>query len=132
MSYRFIAKATITVTPKGGQPIVHNESIRAYPAPKRPASGQITVGDKQVAYQRTGGKGRGLLNHDYLYFPFANESAYIEITREQAIALTGGAVCVITPQVEQAKAAEPVAEPVEQVAEPVAPEAPKAKRRGRK
>lgn len=96
MSYRLITKATLVITPATGEAISAIAEVRAYPAPKRPASGNLTVDGTSVDFRRTGGKGRGLLNRQYVYFPLGNESAYIEVTDEQATAITAGAAIAIT------------------------------------
>jgi len=138
MSYRLITKASITITPATGEVITAPVDIRAYQAPKKPASGSLTLDGTSVDFKRTGGKGRGLLNRQYVYFPLGKESAYVEVTEAQASAITAGAVVAITttptpvpPAPEAPSTPEPVT--AEQAApEAPAPEAPKAPRRARK
>ena len=74
MSFRLVSTAILTIA---------NESlpidIRAYPAPKKPASAALVFNGDTVPYKRTGGKGRGLLNRSYVYFIRGEESVYFEL-----------------------------------------------------
>lgn len=125
MSYRLITRATLTITPATGEPITRVTEVRAYPSPKRDASGAITVDGKPESYKRTGGKGRGTQDRRYMYFPMRGESAYTEITEAEATALIGGSVTIVAVAAEQ-----PAPAPAsEQPAQQPAPEAPKAQRR---
>lgn len=123
MSYRLITKATMTIVPLSGDPIVSVVEIRAYQAPKGPAKGQINVDGASTDYKRTSGRGRGLVNRIYLYIPFGKESAYFEITEAQDKAIAAGGTATLevitttatepvaeTPVAEEPKATEPVAE----------------------
>ena len=77
MSYRLITKATLTIVAASGVALVPRViDIRAYPSPKRDASGMLTLDGVMVSYKRTGGKGRGTADHCYVYFPVGTESAY--------------------------------------------------------
>jgi hypothetical protein len=133
MSYRLITKASITITPATGEVITAAVDVRAYPSPKKVASGSLTLDGTSVDFKRTGGKGRGLLNRQYVYFPLGKESAYIEVTEAQATAITAGAVVAITTTPTPAPAAaEAPSNPEPVTTEAPAPEAPKAPRRARK
>jgi hypothetical protein len=95
MSYRLITKATLTVLAASGSAIAPRIiEVRAYPSPKRDASGSLTLDGTTVSYKRTGGKGRGTSDHRYVYFPVGTESAYSEITEAEAMAFVGGSVSI--------------------------------------
>lgn len=94
MSYRLITKATLTIIAADGTTHERVTEVRAYPSPKRDASGAITVDGASTAYKRTGGKGRGTADNRYMYFPLGKESAYTAITESEAAALIGGTVTV--------------------------------------
>ena len=116
MSYRLITKASLVITPIAGEPIGGEVALRAYTAPKSPAKGQIDVDGNATDYRRTGGKGRGLISHTYLYVNYKGESAFFEITDAQAAALSaGGKATLVTlaagaPAAEAPKAEAPKAE----------------------
>lgn len=121
MSYRLITKAVLAITNAAGETTSADVEVRAYPAPKRDASGTITVDGKVAQYKRTGGKGRGVSDTRYMYFPMKGESAYCAITEAQATALVGGQVAI-----DRVVAVEPTPAVVEQPTTPVepTPEAP--------
>ena len=110
MSYRLITKALFTVVSATGIEIKRELDVRAYPSPKRDASGAITVDGNTASYKRTGGKGRGTADRRYAYFPLGTESAYIEITEAEATAMVGGTVTV-TSIAKSAPAPEAIAVP---------------------
>ena len=121
MSYRLITKATLTVKPLTGESVTGEVTLRAYTAPKSPAKGQIAIDGSPVDYKRTGGRGRGLVNHTYLYVAYKGESAFFEITEAMDKALVGGTATLTTITAEQAQP------------EQAQPEQPaKAPRRGKK
>jgi hypothetical protein len=108
MSYRLITKAVFTITNSAGATTEREVEVRAYPAPKREAAGQIDVDGTSVAYKRTGGKGRGAIDTRYVYATVKGESAYWAITEAEATALIGGQAKIkaIAKPVEQPKPAE--------------------------
>lgn len=110
MSYRLITKATLTVKPVAGDPVTGEVTLRAYTAPKSPAKGQLTLDGTAVDYKRTGGRGRGLVSHTYLYVQYKGESAFFEITVAMDKALVGGTATLTTITAEQPTAEEPAAE----------------------
>jgi hypothetical protein len=126
MSYRLISKASLYIADSTGATTERIVDVRAYPAPKRAPSGSLIVDGNLVAFQRTGGKGRGTVDRQFAYFPLNGESAYVELTLDEAKALVGGSATVATIA-KAAPAPAPVAEPT---TEPVAP-AEKALRRVR-
>ena len=103
MSYRLITKATITVKPVTGDPIVGDIAIRAYPAPKSPAKGQLTIDGSTTDFRRTGGRGRGLVNHQYLYAMVGKESGFWEITEAMGSAITAGATITVESKATKAE-----------------------------
>lgn len=131
MSYKLITKALFTVTNAAGVKTEREVQVRAYPAPKRDASGSITIDGADGSYKRTGGKGRGTVDNRYMYAVIKGQPAFWPITEAEATALAGGVATL-------ASIAAPVA-PAPAAAAPVAPEAPaapvadapKAARRGR-
>ena len=116
MSYRLITKATLTITSATGTPFARDIEVRAYPSPKRDASGAITVDGVSASYKRTGGKGRGTSDNRYMYFPAKGESAYCAITDDEAMALIGGNVTVVSAApvapVAPVAGSEPTSEPI--------------------
>lgn len=117
MSYRLITKATLTVKPVAGDPVTGEVTLRAYTAPKSPAKGQLTLDGTAVDYKRTGGRGRGLVSHTYLYVQYKGESAFFEITEAMDKALVGGTATLTTITTEQAQPEQPASEePAEQPA----------------
>lgn len=107
MSYRLITRATLTIVAATGVTTTRDLEVRAYPAPKRDAAGAITVDGQACSYKRTGGKGRGTADRRYVYAPVKGESAYFEITEQEAAAMIGGTVTLATIAV-QAPAPAPV------------------------
>jgi hypothetical protein len=135
MSYRLIVSAVLSIVSASGAKSEAKKEVRAYVAPKAPATGEIEIvaldGSRSTApTKRTGGIGRGTVVRNYLYFPLAfggkAESAYVEIDASEAAALIGGRASLAlvaepaTPAPAEAEA--PKAE---------APEAPKATRRAK-
>lgn len=111
MSYRLITKATLTVKPLTGESVTGEVTLRAYTAPKSPAKGQLTLDGSPVDYKRTGGRGRGLVSHTYLYVQYKGESAFFEITEAMDKALVGGTATLDTVTDAKPEApAEPAAE----------------------
>lgn len=111
MSYRLITKATLTVKPLTGESVTGEVILRAYTAPKSPAKGQIAIDGSPTDYKRTGGRGRGLVNHTYLYVTYRNESTFFEITEAMDKALVGGTATLDTVTDAKPEApAEPAAE----------------------
>lgn len=119
MSYRLITRATLTIKPLTGESVTGEVILRAYAAPKSPAKGSLTLDGVATDYKRTGGRGRGLISHTYLYVPYKGESAFFEITEAMDKALVGG-----TATLDTVTDAKPEA-PAESVAE--TPEAKSAK-----
>lgn len=108
MSYRLITKAILSIVNATGVKSEREIEVRAYPAPKRDASGAIEVDGVSASYKRTGGKGRGTADNRYMYFPAKGESAYCDITESEAQALVGGTV-VVTSVAAPAPVATPAA-----------------------
>jgi len=131
MSYRLITKASLVITPIAGEPIGGEVTLRAYTAPKSPAKGQIDVDGNATDYRRTGGKGRGLISHTYLYVNYKSESAFFEITDAQAAALSAGGKATLVTLTAEAPAAEAPKAAEEPKAEQPAAPAKKAPRRAK-
>lgn len=90
MSYRLITNATFAVTSASGEKTERNVEVRLYPAPKRDASGLITVDGSEVSYKRTGGRGRGTTDNRYVYATVKALSGFFLITEAESSALVGG------------------------------------------
>ena len=116
MSYRLITKAILTVKPIAGESVSGEVTLRAYAAPKSPAKGSLTLDGVATDYKRTGGRGRGLVSHTYLYVQYKGESTFFEITEAMDKALVGGTATlttvttVTTDAKPEPKQAEPAAE----------------------
>jgi hypothetical protein len=133
MSYRLITKATLT--------LANNEftvDIRAYASPKGAAVGTLSLNGSDVPFKLTGGQGRGSVVRCYAYFPLGNESAYIEITKDQMTELKSGNHATITTQaavdkiIASPEAPDTVEDIVDAISEAAEPVAPKATRKSRK
>ena len=96
MSYRLITKAILTVKPIAGESVSGEVALRAYAAPKSPAKGSLTLDGVATDYKRTGGRGRGLVSHTYLYVQYKGESTFFEITEAMDKALVGGTATLTT------------------------------------
>lgn len=137
MSYRLITKAILAITNAAGETASAEVEVRAYPSPKRDASGTITVDGNVQQYKRTGGKGRGTADTRYMYFPMKGESAYCAITESQATALVGGqvkidAIVAAAPAPAPVEPAKTEEQPTEPSTEAPAPNLTRAQRRAAK
>jgi len=129
MSYRLITKAIFSVTDAQGKASERQVECRLYPAPKREASGTISVDGVDVQYRRTGGKGRGTVSNAYAYATVKGESAFWLITEAEAAALIGGKATIKSVAAEEVKAPEAKPEAAEQAKEEPKAEVKKAARR---
>lgn len=126
MSYRLITNATLTIVSTTGDKSEREVQVRAYPSPKRDATGAITIDGAESTFKRTGGKGRGTADNRYMYAVVKGESAFWPITEAEATAAVGGKVTLTSiAKAEPAKPEAPKAEPAK------APEAPKAERKNK-
>jgi hypothetical protein len=137
MSYRLITNAKFTVTSAAGAVTERNVEVRLYPAPKRDASGLITVDGVETQYKRTGGKGRGTADNRYAYATVKAQSGFWAITESEAAAMVGGRVALDSIAAEVApvaaeEAAEPAAAAETPAAEPAAEVIPTKRRGGKK
>lgn len=107
MSYRLITKAVLTIVSAAGQILTREIEVRAYPAPKRAPVGSLILDGTTVAYQRTGGKGRGTIDRQFAYFPLKFESAYFELTAAESVAFPGATVTITTGSPAQLAAEQP-------------------------
>lgn len=126
MSYRLITKA-FALSLNG---VVRQADIRAYAAPKTPATLTATIGGSEAPIKLTGGIGRGSVVRSYMYFMFNEESAYIEITGAEYAAIKAGAKAEIIENM-PALPPETILERAEIAQAAAEVEAPKAARRAK-
>ena len=125
MSYRLITKAILTVKPIAGESVSGEVTLRAYAAPKSPAKGSLTLDGVATDYKRTGGRGRGLVSHTYLYVTYKNESTFFEITEAMDKALVGGTATLTTVTTVTTDAKPKQAEPAAEESEAKSAKAPR-------
>jgi hypothetical protein len=126
MSYRLITKATLTLAN-----VETAVDVRAYASPKGASVGNLYLNGTDAPFKLTGGQGRGSVVRCYCYFPLGNESAYIEVTRDQFTELkAGNRASIVTADQLRNLVTEP-APAVEQPAVEQSEPAPKATRRAK-
>lgn len=133
MSYKLITKAVLTITNAAGEIMTREVQCRSYPAPKRDASGSITIDGADSSYKRTGGKGRGTVDSRYMYATVKGVQCFWAITEAEATAAVGGTVALVSVVAESAKTpeAKPAEAPVDttRLVQAPAPSLTKAQRR---